>query len=212
MMVIRECTNQECLFRFPDVNSNQETFYCPKCGELTRICEELQPRSVFYNDKSDTHFGERILILLDNIRSIYNAGSIFRTADGFGIPKIECCGITPTPQNPRFAKTSLGAENHVRWEYHLNAVIACQSLLKQGYQLIALENPNDSVSIYSLKKDQLTNKCVLILGNEKTGVDPAILRLSQLTVSIPMHGYKDSFNVATAFGIAVSYLYSLFSI
>jgi len=209
MMVIRECTNKNCLFRFPDSVSGQKLLYCPKCGEETVIREEIRIDNPPQNSKQADFSGNNLVVILDNIRSIYNVGSIFRTADGFGVERIDLCGITPTPQNLRFNKTSLGAESHVRWNYHLNAVAACQSLLKQGYQLIALENTDNSISIYNLKKDQLAEKFALVLGNEKSGVDPAILRISNLTVSIPMHGYKNSFNVATAFGIAVSYLYAL---
>lgn len=148
-------------------------------------------------------------VILDNIRSIYNVGSIFRTSDGFGIEEILLCGITPTPIHPRFSKTSLGAENYVRWQYRPNAVSACLDLQKSGFLIASLEINPRAVNLYAVDKEISNQPLVLVVGNEKSGIDPAILRLSDLVISIPMVGHKNSYNVATSFGIAVSYITSL---
>jgi len=142
--------------------------------------------------------------LLDNIRSAWNVGSIFRTADGFGLKHLHLCGITPTPDSEAVRKTSLGAEETVSWTYHKNAVVAAQALKSEGYSLFAMEEDNRSISIQSAKQKTENEKFVLIAGNEITGVDPDLLSLCDQVFFIPMRGDKRSFNVAVAFAIAVS--------
>jgi len=208
MTVIRECVNPECAFRYPDHVSNHEKEYCPKCGQPALIREKL-PENALYPLTDETLSFQAMQVVLDNIRSIYNVGSIFRSADGFGVSQIHLCGITPTPQHPRFTKTSLGAEKHVAWRYHLNALKACGELKSDGIHLVALENSVNASNLYAIDGKLLTNRFALIVGNEVSGVDPQLLRLCDTVVAIPMAGYKHSFNVAAAFGVAVSYLYSL---
>ena len=208
MTVIRECINPECSFRYPDPDSSEDKAFCPRCGQLAPIREVIPDEkqlAFIHIDDSSLHLG----VVLDNIRSIYNAGSIFRTSDGFGVNELCLCGITPTPQNPRFSKTSLGAEDHLKWSYRNNAVHVCEEYKKAGSYIISLENTSDSANLYAIDRKITQNPLVLIIGNEISGVDPAILQLSDTILAIPMSGYKHSFNVATAYGIALSYLYSL---
>jgi 23S rRNA (guanosine2251-2'-O)-methyltransferase len=210
MIVIRECSNPQCQFRYPDQDSEHIKAYCPKCGHEALIQEKINnPEPQTTITKPSNAFVRPLRAVLDNIRSIYNVGSIFRTSDGFGVEELVLCGITPTPENPRFKKTSLGAENILRWSYHLNAVNACRNLHDSGFQIIALENPSESKNLYELDINIFKKPVALVVGNEKTGVDPQILRISDLIVSIPMSGSKNSFNVATAYGIAVSAFYAL---
>ncbi len=140
--------------------------------------------------------------MLDNIRSTYNVGSIFRAADGAGLRHLHLCGITPTPENPKVAKTALGAEKSVSWDYHRNSIIAAQELKEHGFRVICLEASPRARSIFDLDPSINEHPILLVAGNEITGVDPDLLAISDQVVWIPMQGQKESLNVALAFGIA----------
>lgn len=144
--------------------------------------------------------GKRLAVLLDNIRSAWNVGSILRSADGFGFGHAYLCGITPTPENEAVTKTSLGAEHTVTWSHHKDAVKLVKGLKKEGWKVWALEDDKRAVPINSASNTN--ERGVLILGSEVTGVDPELLDLCDSIYYIPMHGEKKSFNVAIAFGIA----------
>lgn len=139
-------------------------------------------------------------MLLDNIRSAWNVGSIFRSADGFGFAHAYLCGITPTPDHESVYKTSLGAEDSVPWSYHKDAVKLARALKKEGWRIFALEEDEGAVEVGRI--DDPTPPTALIVGNEVTGVDPELLDLCDRIYWIPMQGQKRSFNVAIAFGIA----------
>ena len=141
-------------------------------------------------------------MLLDNIRSAWNVGSILRTADGFAFSHAYLCGITPTPDNEAVAKTSLGAENSVSWSYHKDAVKLVHGLIKEGWCVWALEEDERSQPIQAAVDANTRQPVLLILGNEVTGVDPGLLGLCEEIFYIPMRGEKKSFNVAMAFSIA----------
>ncbi len=152
-----------------------------------------------------------VILILDNIRSVFNAGSIFRTAETLGISKIYCCGTTPTPKDrfgrlrKDFAKVSLGSEQMVDWEHLSQEKVASfiKSLKKGGYQVIALEQDPKSVDYKNLL---VTGKCVIVLGSEVDGVDKKILEISDHIAEIPLAGKKESLNVSVATGI---FLYRL---
>jgi 23S rRNA (guanosine2251-2'-O)-methyltransferase len=145
-------------------------------------------------------------VLLDNIRSAWNVGSILRSADGFGFTQAYICGITPIPDGPSHeavTKTSLGAEDSVPWSYHKDAVRLVKGLQAEGWKVFALEDDARAAEIS--RASSVTYKSqheVLIVGNEVTGVDPELLDLCDEIFCIPMRGEKKSFNVAIAFGIA----------
>ena len=141
-----------------------------------------------------------IAVLLDNIRSAWNTGSILRSADGFGFSHVFLCGITPTPDNEAVAKTSLGAEDSVPWSYHKDAVKLVKGLKKTKHEIYALEEHEHAVELSQFS--DTPNNSILIMGNEVTGVDPELLNLCDQVFHIPMLGEKRSFNVAIAFGIA----------
>jgi tRNA G18 (ribose-2'-O)-methylase SpoU len=208
-MVIRECSNPQCAFRYPDPESEQEKAYCPKCGAVAPIAVAIDLSAGKQIFQSTAKRKLNLVVLLDNIRSIHNVGAIFRTADGFGVSAMHLCGITPTPEHPRFAKTALGSEEVIPWQYHPNAVIACNELKIGGFRLLALENLPNASNLYARDEHLFDFPLVLMLGNEVCGVDPAILALCDDVLAIPMQGVKNSFNVATSFGIAISYLYAL---
>ncbi len=140
--------------------------------------------------------------MLDNVRSAWNAGSILRSADGFGFTHVYLCGITPTGDNEAVVKTSLGAEDSVPWSYHKDALKLVKGLKAEGWKVYALEEDPRSLPISQFTNSRLPEPAVLIVGNEVTGVDPELLDLCDKIFYIPMLGEKKSFNVAIAFGIA----------
>jgi 23S rRNA (guanosine2251-2'-O)-methyltransferase len=151
-----------------------------------------------------------MIAVLHNIRSAHNVGSIFRTADAAGITKLFLCGITPAPIDPYgrprsdISKVSLGAERSIAWESQPSTIATLEALRTEGYFLYALEQAPSSVSIYSypFPVDRL-NRFALVIGNEVDGLPEDVMRTSDAIVHIPMHGTKESLNVAVAFGICV---------
>ena len=146
--------------------------------------------------------GNHLEALLDNVRSAWNVGSIFRSADGAGIARLHLCGITPTPESAALGKTGLGAEKSLPWVYARDSYAAAQSLREQGMCLWALEHDPRASPIQEFRSAQADRPVVLVVGNEVCGVDPEILDLCERVWFIPMQGAKRSFNVAVAFGIA----------
>ena len=183
-------------------------YACPKCGAPTIEAARTHISDFTQNVPNSDLALPHLELFLDNTRSIYNVGSIFRTADGAGVKKLHLCGITATPEHPKFAKTALGTD--LPWEYHMNGVDGIARLKDEGYQIWALEETAESVDLYAdaptLSPD---SKTVLVLGNEVLGVDPGILKLCDKTLMIPMRGEKKSLNVTIACGIAVYHLLSL---
>jgi tRNA G18 (ribose-2'-O)-methylase SpoU len=143
--------------------------------------------------------------LLDNLRSAYNVGSLFRTAEGAGLGQLHLAGITATPSNLRVAKTALGAEKRVPWRYYRNALEAAEAVRARGVELWALEGGPRAEWLFGTAPPSDAPVC-LVAGNELAGVDPALLERCQRVLSLPMAGDKQSLNVAVAFGIAVYWL------
>ena len=205
---IRQCP--ACGLRYPLVENHPFGERCPNClGDTeTVMTRSLTPEPAWLPIKSSL----RLEALLDNIRSAWNVGSIFRTADGLSVEKLYLCGITPTPENESVAKTSLGAEETVEWEYSRNALEAARRLKNEGCKLIALEQDARAISLSNYLPERSdrpgaqSKGLVLILGNEITGVDPALLDLSDQIVHIPMLGTKRSLNVEVTFGIGAFHL------
>ena len=196
---IRVCQNSACRLRYPLTNMDTFGQRCPACLGETQVA---LTRDIALHHASITGIREsNLLVLLDNIRSAWNVGSIFRTADGLGLGKLYLCGITPTPTNKSVRKTSLGAEEHVEWEHSLNAVETAKQLKDNGCRLVALEQDPYAIPITQFPTPN-SQPAALILGNEVTGVDPDLLDLCDHIVQIPMRGQKQSFNVEVAFAIA----------
>jgi tRNA G18 (ribose-2'-O)-methylase SpoU len=143
-----------------------------------------------------------ICILLDNIRSLHNVGSAFRTADAFSIEKIYLTGITGTPPHREIQKTALGATESVAWEYAESPAIAAQQLKDKGYRIIIVEQTNESIALHKFnqKKDE---KLCLVFGNEVNGVSEEVIALADLALEIPQSGTKHSLNIAVCLGIVV---------
>jgi 23S rRNA (guanosine2251-2'-O)-methyltransferase len=153
-------------------------------------------------DRSESRGSNTLTVLLDNIRSAWNVGSILRSADGFGFAHAYLCGITPTPENEAVTKTALGAEDSVPWSYHKDAVKLVKGLKKEGWNIWVLEECDEATPISRVSIPKSNKQAVLIAGSEVTGVDPELLELADEIFYIPMRGEKKSFNVAMAFSIA----------
>jgi tRNA G18 (ribose-2'-O)-methylase SpoU len=142
-----------------------------------------------------------VSVVLDNVRSLYNVGSIFRTSDGALIEKLHLCGFTPHPPRREIEKTALGATQSVPWEYHPNAHDAVLKLKRSGKRICVLELTTESVPYNEVKKEHFP--LCLVIGNELTGISRDIIDLADLAIEIPMFGIKHSLNVAVAYGIAL---------
>jgi len=141
-------------------------------------------------------------LILYNIRSRFNVGAIFRTADAAGIDKIYLCGITPQPPHPKIDKVALGAEKTVLFKYHKQTIRLIKNLKKQKYVILALEQSKNSISYFKFKLNK-NKKTVLILGSEVRGLPKKILNLTDKILEIPMYGKKESLNVGVAAGIVI---------
>jgi 23S rRNA (guanosine2251-2'-O)-methyltransferase len=203
--IIFECANKKCLFRYPVRANSKYQNICPRCKAPVRIALEYSEHTL--NRVVTTKYNKTSFsLLLDNLRSVYNVGSIMRSADGFNISQVYLCGMTATPENPKFSKTGLGAEDAVSWSYSPNSLITAQNLKENGNYLYALETGPKSHPIYEIEKLKDNLKIVLIVGNELAGIDPQVRDLCNKQIYIPMMGFKSSFNVTVALGIAAFFL------
>lgn len=143
----------------------------------------------------------QVSVLLDNVRSMHNVGSILRTCDAFRISEVILCGITGTPPHREIAKTALGADRSVNWRYAADAATALRELKEQGAQLFAVEQTKESVSLESFLPPSA--HCVYIFGNEIDGVSTDVLEICDVCIEIPQAGTKHSLNVSVAAGIVL---------
>ncbi len=143
-----------------------------------------------------------LIIVLDNIRSLNNIGSIFRTADAFRVEEIHLCGITACPPHREIHKTALGATESVDWKYFKNTLESVNLLKEKGYIIASLEQAEGSIILDEFKPAQ-GNKYALILGNEIKGVGDEVINNSDVCIEIPQLGTKHSFNVTVSCGIAI---------
>lgn len=142
----------------------------------------------------------KLSLILPNIRSCHNVGSVFRTADGCGFEKLYLCGYTATPPKIQIDKVALGAEKWIPWEQYENPVACIEALRARGVQIVALEKSATSIPLNEFVP---TEPMALILGNEVDGVSEELLALADTVVHIPMLGKKESLNVSIAAGIAM---------
>lgn len=143
-----------------------------------------------------------LVVVLDNIRSLNNIGSVFRTADAFRVAKIMLCGITATPPHRDIHKTALGAENSVDWEYYENTFDCINSLKANGYKVYAVEQADESMMLQNFEIKE-NDKIAIIVGNEVDGVDDEAIHASDGCIEIPQYGTKHSLNVSIATGIVI---------
>jgi len=143
-----------------------------------------------------------ITLVLDNIRSLHNVGSIFRTADGFAVEKIILCGITGQPPHREIEKTALGATNSISWKYEKDIIKVISSLREKNYKIIAIEQAENSRYLNDYKPN-FSEKYALILGNEVHGVSDEAMKAIDECIEIPQYGTKHSFNVVVSAGIVL---------
>lgn len=151
-----------------------------------------------------------IIVVLDNVRSALNVGSVFRTCDAFRIERIVLCGITATPPNNEIRKTAIGAELSVEWTYAKDSVSAVNDLKAQGYTIIAVEQAAESVQIQDFSPTGIA-KAALVFGNEVKGVDDGIMDICDICLEIPQFGTKHSLNVSVSAGIAIWEVFKKFT-
>lgn len=144
-----------------------------------------------------------VVLILDNIRSVYNVGAIFRTADAARINKLYLCGITAHPPRSDIEKTALKTIDSVPWQYSENCLDIINELKKSAYQIVALEQTSESINYKNFK---FKKPIAIVLGNEVNGIDEFVLNKCDSAVEIPMYGIANSLNVATAAGIILYHL------
>ncbi|GAF03979.1 RNA methyltransferase [Saccharicrinis fermentans] len=143
-----------------------------------------------------------IIALLDNVRSLNNVGSVFRTSDALCLEEIYLCGITPTPPHNDIHKTALGAEDSMTWSYHENTLTAVIALQKQGYKVYCVEQAEGSTSLIDFKP-AINEKIALVFGNEVKGVQQTVIDSSDGCIEIPQFGTKHSLNISVSAGIVL---------
>ena len=162
-----------------------------KLTELNRI--DLEE---FKKVKKDS-----IVVLLNNIRSLNNIGSVFRTCDAMAVEKLYLCGITATPPHREIRKTAIGASESVNWEHQKNAAEVVKKYQKNDYKIISIEQTNQAISLENFKWNK--EKILLIFGNEVNGVDQDLINESDISIEIPQWGTKHSFNISVSAGIVL---------
>lgn len=151
-----------------------------------------------------------LIVVLDDVRSLHNIGSVFRTADAFRVESIYLCGITARPPHPEMHKTALGAEFTVDWKYFEDTIEAVNSLKADGYMVYSVEQVEGSVMLNELSLDK-TKKYAVILGNEVKGVKQEVVNQSDGCIEIPQYGTKHSLNVSVTAGIVIWDLFNKLS-
>ena len=151
-----------------------------------------------------------IVIVLDNIRSLNNIGSVFRSSDAFLIKKIFLCGITATPPHRDIHKTALGATDSVEWEYFEHTDEAIKKLKRDDYTIISIEQADQSVKLPDFKPAKF-GRYALVFGHEVKGVQQEIVSMSDICLEIPQYGTKHSFNISVSAGIILYHFYYHFS-
>ena len=212
--MLTRCPNPTCKLQF-DVAAEREgkNGPCPQCGQVITfrslaILNEVERQQQRLHDarldrSSKPATEPRFSALLEDIRSLWNVGAIFRSADGSGFGKLYLCGITGCPPRKEIAKTSLGAEDVVAWEKHTGALDVLPSLAASGSTILALEKSEHSIPLHdALRTGRITGPLCMVIGNEVSGVSAEALGRATTVCHLPMRGAKTSLNVAVAFGIA----------
>ena len=148
-----------------------------------------------------------ITILLENIRSAHNIGSVFRTADSFLINEIILCGISAQPPNKDIRKTALGSSESVEWKHEKNIEVAIQKLKDEGNKIISVEQTTNSISLENFKPSK-NSKYAIIFGNEVNRIEQRTIDLSDMAIEIPQYGTKHSLNISVAAGIIIWDMFS----
>lgn len=144
-----------------------------------------------------------LVVVLDDVRSMYNVGSVFRTSDAFRVAAIHLCGITAQPPHAEIHKTALGAEDSVDWEYFPSAKESVRALQEQGFKVFAVEQAEGSTMLQNLSLGNDKGKYAIVMGNEVKGVNQEVVDMCDGCIEIPQFGTKHSLNVSTTAGIVI---------
>lgn len=161
--------------------------------------EELERLSPEAMQQADKH---RIIVILDDVRSMHNVGSTFRTCDAFAIEALYLCGYTPAPPHRDIHKTALGATETVKWQHFQNTMEAVMAAKDAGYKIYAVEQAHSSTSLEQLKWDK-SERIALVFGNEVSGVNDEVLKISDVCIEIPQWGAKHSLNISVSVGVVL---------
>ncbi len=161
--------------------------------------DELQRLSVEEFKKASK---KNVIILLEDVRSMHNVGSVFRSSDAFLVEGIILTGVSPRPPHRDIHKTALGATESVAWRYEKEAPVALEQLKEEGYKIVSVEQVHNSISLNDFKQ-ATDEKLVLVFGNEVNGVSEEAIALSDTCIEIPQHGSKHSFNISVSVGIVL---------
>lgn len=167
---------------------------------MRKLLNEELPRLTAEQFKTETKIP--IVIVLDNVRSHLNVGSVFRTADAFLIEAIWLCGITGTPPHRDIHKTALGATETVAWHHSLSTLEAIHELKRNGYKIISIEQADKAIMLHRFKPSN-TQKYAVVFGNEVDGVEQEVVTASDTVIEIPQLGMKHSLNISVSVGIVV---------
>lgn len=201
--IARQCLRASCRLRFPVAADSALGEVCPHCGGPTAADPEPYESHEARAMAPPRPTGPEVSALLDNVRSLKNVGSMFRTADGAGVRHMHLAGFTPTPDHPALAKTALGAEKTVPWTLHRDGAAAAAWLADAGHRLWALEGGPRATPWFEALAEKAGDPVVLVVGHEVSGIDPRILSRCERVLALPMLGIKGSLNVSVAFGIAL---------
>lgn len=172
-------------------------------GDKTLKDSQIRLKTGDGNTRADPDSIKRaaqITVIADNLRSVFNVGSLFRIAECLSIGKLILCGISPTPQHPNMAKTALGTSERVPFSYRESTMDAVMELKSTGHKVYALETAEPSQSVYKAEFDL---PLALVVGNEALGIDPKVLSLCEEIVYLPVLGWKNSLNVSVAASVAL---------
>ncbi|MDQ7029487.1 MAG: RNA methyltransferase [Ardenticatenia bacterium] len=193
---VRLCAT--CGLRYPWYESQPDRERCPACRAPTRPLATWETGTrVPCSPRSAPR--RRVALVVDNVRSAWNVGALFRTADGLGVERLYLCGITPTPVHPKVHKTALGAEESVVWEHAPNTADILIRLRTRGWQVWALEQAPGARPLNAVELPE--GRVALVVGNEVCGVGPDLFPLCDALICLPMRGMKRSFNVEVAAAI-----------
>ncbi len=160
--------------------------------------EELGRKTAEEMQAADKH---NIIVILDDVRSMHNVGSVFRTCDGFAVQALYLCGYTPLPPHRDIHKTALGATDSVAWQHFETAVEALEHARKDGYRILAVEQAHNSISLEALQYGN--EKVALVFGNEVAGVSEDAIKAADGCLEIPQWGAKHSLNISVAVGVVL---------
>lgn len=175
-------------------------YFCQYFWTMRKLSmDELDRKSVDEFKRSEK---TPVMVVMDNIRSMHNVGSVFRTADAFLLEGIYLCGYTPQPPHRDINKTALGATDTVTWKHFATTVEAVQQLKESGYRIYAIEQVEKSISLESFSIGEI-EKVAVVFGNEVTGVEQEVIALCDGCIEIPQLGMKHSLNISVAAGIVL---------